>query len=131
VDGRVGGRLASAVAALLIQLLEPDSRSVACGSQCVNDSVILPLDLTDYRASAAKLSQPLLMEPKMVRDQIKAAVDDRFDPGQCDCRLPLEWGAFRELDDGVDCLGFPACEAQPAVGELVCASGEAACRGCA
>jgi len=54
----------------------------------------------------------------MVRDQIKAAVGDRFDPGQADCRQPLEWGASRELGDGVDRLGFPARKAQPTVGEL-------------
>src|SRR6266545_5372185 len=99
---------------LLVQLLEPDGPSIACGSQSVNDSVVMTLDLSGDDARASKISQPFLEEPEMVRDQVESTVDERFDPGQGDGRLPFDWGASRELDDGIDCLGFPSRQAEPA-----------------
>jgi len=40
----------------------------------------------------------------MVGDEVVAPVDDRLNPRQRGCRLPLQWCALCELDDGVDGL---------------------------
>lgn len=44
----------------LVQLLESNSGSVACGSQSVDDAVVLALDLACDHAFLAELAEPLL-----------------------------------------------------------------------
>jgi hypothetical protein len=44
----------SAVAALLVQLLEPDGSSIACGGQAVDDSVVAAPYVPDDRTTVAE-----------------------------------------------------------------------------
>jgi hypothetical protein len=83
---------------LLVQLLKSDGSAIAGGRQSINDPVVVTFYLADNKASAAKLNQPFFEQPEVVCDEVKAAVDYFFDPGQGDSYLPCTRRTLSKFD---------------------------------